>query len=336
MKSPQTTPPGQCAADEPAAARASTSTATTAPKPKPPATVDELARLLVERFNAHDAAGVVALYDDAMAREVPVDRTAAFVDGVIAAKGELSAVTPLGTTRGPLTAYRLSAARGEWRLDLAARDGRIIGLTITEPKTEPPVARSTLAMRLPFRGEWSVVHGGPTRETNAHVENPSQRRAADLVRVGADGRSHRGDGRANTDYLAYGEEILAVADGTVVTAIDGVPENEPGMENPYSAIGNAIVVAHDGGVWSVYAHLQPGKLRVRVGARVKRGDVLALCGNTGNSSEPHLHFQLQDGPRFEASWGVEPIFADVRLVRGGKSERASAYTFLRGDRVAPP
>lgn len=86
-------------------------------------------------------------------------------------------------------------------------------------------------------------------------------------------------------------------------------------------------------MYSVYAHLQPGKIRVKRGQTLKRGAVLGLCGNSGNSSEPHLHFQLQDGPKFDDSFGIEAVFDRVPVARGGASEERAGYTFLKGDRV---
>jgi murein DD-endopeptidase MepM/ murein hydrolase activator NlpD len=210
----------------------------------------------------------------------------------------------------------------------------VLGLRFTEPPPPAPdVARSDLALQLPFRGRWRVVWGGDTVALNQHADQPSQRRAADLVMQGSDGRSHRGEGKQNEDYLAYGQEILAVAAGEVVTVIDGVPENSPGSMNPYLALGNAVIVRHPADLYSVYAHLQPGKLRVKPGAKLKQGAVLGLCGNSGNSSEPHLHFQLQDGPRVEASWGVEAVFRGVAVVRAGAPGEMADYTFLQGDVV---
>jgi murein DD-endopeptidase MepM/ murein hydrolase activator NlpD len=168
---------------------------------------------------------------------------------------------------------------------------------------------------------------------NRHVDAPSQRRAADLVRLGTDGSTHRGKGDANADYYAYGEDVIAVADGTVVTAIDGIPENTPGEVNPEMLTGNAIIVQHTPSLYSLYAHLKTGSVRVKVGTKVKRGQTLGLCGNSGNSTEPHLHFQLQDAARFDKSWGVEPVFAGVSITRDGQTTAASDYTFLKGDRV---
>jgi len=83
-------------------------------------------------------------------------------------------------------------------------------------------------------------------------------------------------------------------------------------------------------------HLQPGKMRVKPGAHVKRGAVLGLVGNSGHSTEPHLHFQLQDGPDGNGSWGVEPVFDRVVVTRDGKSETVTGYTFLKDDRIRTP
>jgi murein DD-endopeptidase MepM/ murein hydrolase activator NlpD len=200
----------------------------------------------------------------------------------------------------------------------------------------PPVAKSQIPLGLPFRGTWSVVWGGDTPALNHHVDSPSQRRAADLVVVDDAGATHKGDGRDNRDYFAYGKEVIAVADGVVVTAVDGVPDNQPGEMNTMFVPGNLIVIEHAGGVWSAYAHLVPGSLAVKVGAKVRRGQLLGRCGNSGNSSEPHLHFQVEDGPRFEKSWGIEPVFAAVEVTRDGVRERPETYTWRKGDQVHAP
>jgi murein DD-endopeptidase MepM/ murein hydrolase activator NlpD len=181
-----------------------------------------------------------------------------------------------------------------------------------------------------------VLWGGDRPEVNHHLDEPSQRRAAELAVTGPDGKTFRTDGKTNADYLDYGQPVLAVADGTVVTVVDGVPENVPGAVDTYMAPGNIIIVEHAPTFFSVYAHLKPGSLKVKPGARVKRGATLGLCGNSGDSSEPHLHFHLQDGPAFDKSWGVEAVFPQVKLTRNGTSSVASGYTFLKGDRIGAP
>lgn len=297
--------------------------------------IDGVADAVFGSIKALDAVRLVTMFSGPMQSALPVEKAVPWMAGIVAAKGKLLTIDREAGQGGERSGvYRFGAERGEWRVELQIdKDGKVLGLKFGDPPVAPPVVKSTLPLKLPFRDEWSVFWGGDTLEVNQHLPHKSQRRAADLVRVDTTGRTHSGDGKRNDDYYAYGEEIFAVADGTVVTVIDGVPENTPGTMNPYFALGNIVIIAHAGGVHSAYAHLQPGKLRVKVGAKVNPGTVLGLCGNSGNSSEPHLHFQLQDGPRFESSWGIEPVFESVAVVRDGKREVRNQYTWLKGDRV---
>lgn len=291
-------------------------------------------------MKAGDTAGLHALFNADMKSAVPQDKLAPMLAGMVEQRGALTGLEPIEVA-GNRGTFRLRTERGEWRLVMALDDaGAIAGMRVMEPEEgegkPPPVAKSSLALGLPFRGTWFVFWGGDTSELNYHVDNPSQRRATDLMMVDDQGTSHRGDGKANGDYFAYGKEVLAVADGRAVTVVDGVPDNQPGEMNPLMAPGNLIIVDHGGGVHSVYAHLIPGSARVKAGAAVKRGQVLGACGNSGNSSEPHLHFQLQDGPRFEKSWGIEPVFAGVEVTRDGARTRHASYSWRKGDRVHAP
>jgi murein DD-endopeptidase MepM/ murein hydrolase activator NlpD len=115
--------------------------------------------------------------------------------------------------------------------------------------------------------------------------------------------------------------------------VSGLPDNAPGVMNPYMAYGNVVMIEHADRVHSVYAHLKPGSIKVKPGDRVKRGQVIAACGNSGNTTEPHLHFQLMDGPQLESSYGVEAVFPIVDIVRNAKSQPAKSYTFLKGDKI---
>jgi murein DD-endopeptidase MepM/ murein hydrolase activator NlpD len=231
--------------------------------------------------------------------------------------------------------WRVQADRGEWKLAIQLDSyRRIRGLLLVDaPPPEPPVARSDVALGLPVRGEWLVRWGGDRKDVNQHVGVPDQRRAADLLVVGPDGSTHRSEGKSNADYLAYGQEILAVADGTIATVVDGVPENTPGSQNGYAIKGNYVVVRHTPHLFSLYAHLQPGLSRVRPGDFVRRGAVLGLCGNSGHSTEPHLHLQLQDGPDDNTSWGVEAVFEAVVVTRGGHTAKVTGYTLWKDDRI---
>jgi len=306
--------------------------------PPAPPDVDEVEGMVLTRLNAKDAGGLFFLFGDGMRKAVPLEKLEAIVNGEVASWGALTSPRRIdGSTDRSHARYSLKGAHGEYVLELGVdAHGAIAGLRIEPAKPgEPPVARSDVPLALPFRGKWTVRWGGDTLEVNQHVRSASQRRAADLVVSGEDGKSYKGEGKLNTDYYAYGKEILAAADGEVTTVIDGVPENEPGTLNPTYLGGNEVFVRHTPALYSVYAHLIPGRIHVKVGAKVHKGDVLGLCGNSGNASEPHLHFQLEDGPRFEASWGVLPIFTGVQVTRGGKTARSDAYQLLKGDTIEP-
>lgn len=144
----------------------------------------------------------------------------------------------------------------------------------------------------------------------------SQRFAIDFVRAQWLS-SFEGDPSDNASFFIYGAEVLAVAPGVVVAVHDGVADNVPTEPLPppdlATAAGNHVIQALADGHFALYAHLQPGSLRVQVGDAVELGEVLGLVGNTGNSTEPHLHFQVMDRPSVGAADGLPYVFDDFRL-----------------------
>jgi murein DD-endopeptidase MepM/ murein hydrolase activator NlpD len=177
----------------------------------------------------------------------------------------------------------------------------------------------------PLRGDNWIAANGPSN-TSGHRRamlpvngafHIAQRFAIDWVQKGADEKTYTGDPLDNKNYHAYGTDVLAVADGTVVELKDGIPENVPGENSRAVPIdletvgGNHIVLDLGGGRYAFYAHLQPGKLRVKRGDKVKRGQVIGLLGNSGNSTEPHLHFQVSDGVSPLGSEGMPYILESL-------------------------
>lgn len=209
---------------------------------------------------------------------------------------------------------------------------KIIGLFFTPHIPEIPVPEKHLTrLSLPFRGQWLVFWGGDTAEQNMHHDVPNQRYAFDFLGVDEQGNTRKGDGLVNEDCLAFDREILAPADGVVTDVIDGVGDNSPGSMNPYSALGNAVFIEHRKNEVSVLAHLKLNSVKVKVGDKVERGQPIGLCGNSGNSSEPHLHYHLQNTPIIQDGTGIKCFFDKMKIVRQDKEKTEENYSPVKDD-----
>jgi murein DD-endopeptidase MepM/ murein hydrolase activator NlpD len=205
----------------------------------------------------------------------------------------------------------------------------------------------------PLRGEGWVALSGMSNTSlhrrtivvvNGKARN-AQRFATDWTRIGADGLAFRGDPSKNVNWSAYGAEVLAVADAVVVDVKDGIPENDPTSDKKAVPInletvgGNYIILDLGGGYFAFYAHLQPKSIRVKVGDHVRRGQALALLGNSGNSDAPHLHFHVSDGnsplgaegvPYVLESFEMQGVLTSKKLlVEGGWKPQPSSTTDKR-------
>jgi hypothetical protein len=194
-------------------------------------------------------------------------------------------------------------------------------LAVEQTYTIAPIAVSTDVMVLgpPLSGKGWValngcceaggVHRGSGQPVNG-VMQYAQRFAIDWMLLGAGAKFYRGDGKGVKDYFDYGATVIAVADGTVLDALSTLDDQVPGdLPDPKTITienvdGNHIVLDLGGGRYGFYAHLQRNSLLVHKGDHVKRGQALALLGNTGNTSAPHLHFHLMDGTSVLGSSGL--------------------------------
>jgi Peptidase family M23 len=182
-----------------------------------------------------------------------------------------------------------------------------------------PVSKAPpLVIQSPVRGDHWLALNGPSN-TSLHRRailvvygQPyiGQRYAIDWVQVDERGATNQGDKSDNRSYYCFDQPVHAVADGKIVEVQDGVPLNVPNSGKLAAQItwdtlpGNHIVEDLGSGHFAAYAHLIPGSIRVKQGDEVHAGDVIAHLGNTGNSSEPHLHFQICDAPSFIKSEGL--------------------------------
>ncbi len=197
------------------------------------------------------------------------------------------------------------------------------------------VVRGPVVISSPLRGDqWQAANGPSNTSVHRRALIPingraviAQRFAIDWIRLYPDGASFHGNPRDNRNYLAFGQPVYAVADGTITELKDGIAENVPGT--PISPVtletvaGNHLMLDIGNGRFALYAHLQPGSLRVRLGERVHRGQVLGLLGNTGNSTEPHLHFQICDGHSPLGSEGLPYAFASFEVQGTGAAWKAA-------------
>lgn len=171
---------------------------------------------------------------------------------------------------------------------------------------------------LPFKEVWTVVNGGVDKATSHSWSFPTQRYAYDFLILDDTGKSFPGENTKITDYYCYGKEILAPADGEVIEVAsdhsDSLVLGKGQVDcSAHDICGNHILIRHAEKEYSLLAHLQPNSVCVKKGDTVKRGEYIARCGNSGNSSEPHLHFQLQDGVSFFSSAGLPIEFEEISV-----------------------
>lgn len=135
----------------------------------------------------------------------------------------------------------------------------------------------------------------------------AQRYAVDWEQTDASGRIYAGPREKLESYAIFGQPVLAVANAVVVSVIDGEPEQTPGNYPTNIALdkadGNSVILDLGNQRYALYAHMQPGSIKVRRGEKVRLGQLIGLVGDTGNSIVPHLHFQVTDGPSSLSSNG---------------------------------
>lgn len=147
-------------------------------------------------------------------------------------------------------------------------------------------------IHLPFFGEWTVTQAHDGKYTH----KGEWKHAWDFEMKDDDGSTFRNDGDYREDYYCYDKLVISPADGVVEEVIEGILDNEIGKKNLEDNWGNTIVIKHTDYLYSKLCHLKMGSVIVNKGDKINQGDVLARCGNSGNSPYPHLHFQVQATP----------------------------------------
>ena len=149
-----------------------------------------------------------------------------------------------------------------------------------------------LSFILPFFGEWKVTQGHNGKFTH----QGDWRHAWDFEVTDEEGLAYAGDGKNREDYYAYNKPVIAPADGHVEEIVDEVGENEIGNVDLEHNWGNTIIIRHSDQLYSKLSHLKKESFKVAAGDAVKKGQIVASCGNSGRSPVPHIHFQIQTTP----------------------------------------
>jgi hypothetical protein len=195
-----------------------------------------------------------------------------------------------------------------------------------EVAQQPPIA-----IEAPLRGPGWWAGGGCCNPDQHHrgilLGNDGRYVAPEMFDIDwlriVDGRIWTGDGTQLTDYPGYGEPVHSVAAGVVKDATDGQPEApldggpNPAVHEPADYTGNDVVVKIGRDAFAIYAHLQPGSVRVRRGERVRSGQVIGRVGNSGNSTAPHLHFGIHDGSFLATTASLPWVFDRYRFEGSG-------------------
>jgi urea transporter len=154
-----------------------------------------------------------------------------------------------------------------------------------------------IPVKLPFFGTWTITQA----HDGEHTHKAEWRYAWDFVITDSENSQYKGNGDALTDYFCFDKAILAPADGVVEHVEDNIPDNKIGEVNIRENWGNTVIIKHNDNLYTSLSHLKSGSIKVKSGERVREGDIIGNCGNSGRSPYPHLHFQFQSTPYIGSS-----------------------------------
>ncbi|PIE50642.1 MAG: peptidase M23 [Flavobacteriales bacterium] len=282
-------------------------------------------------YNANQPDKIFNLFSSEMKTALPIEQTTDFLNGLKSQVGKIQKRAFVKYVQ-TYALYKTIFERGTFAINISLDDKAKINGLFVKPFREdnlPQLERNKTKLILPFKGEWTVFWGGDTKELNYHVESEAQKNAFDIVITDQKGKTFKTDGRTNEDYYAFGKEIIAPCNAEVVMVVDGVKDNPPGELNPIYIPGNTVILKTRNNEYLFFAHFKQNSIVVRQGQKVKQGDVLGLCGNSGNSSEAHLHFHIQNIENMYKATGVKSYFNEI-LVNGTIKKD---YSPIKGEKV---
>jgi len=287
--------------------------------------------LFQQYYNNKDAQAIYNMFDDNMKEAVSLKSMEAIITSFQSSYGNLNS-TEFVEKKGTVEVYLGVFKNGKQHINISLnKENQINGLLFKPIQDrEAKITRNSTPLQLPFKGDWFVVWGGDTKAQNYHVISQSQKNAFDFLIIGKNNKTYERSGTRNEDYFAFGKPLYAVCDATIITVIDGILDNAPGNMNPKNATGNTVILKTENEEYIVYAHFENETIVVKEGDTVKKGQYLGNCGNSGNSTEPHLHLHIQDGPNLLTSIGVKCYFEELIV----KDETKLDYSPVRLDVIS--
>lgn len=282
-------------------------------------------------YNAANYDSIFALFSDEMKKALPVDKTTEFFAGLNSHAGKITK-RQFVKYQAIYASYKTNFERALFAVNISIDGNSKINGLFIKPFTDeslPKMERNLSKLTLPFKGEWTVFWGGDTKELNYHVESEAQKNAFDIVITDEKGKSYKTNGDTNEDYYAFGKELYAPCDGEAVLVVDGIKDNKPGVLNPIYIPGNNVIIKTTNNEYLFFAHFKQHSIKVTQGQKVKQGQLLGLCGNSGNSSEPHLHFHIQNVEDMNVATGVKCYFD--KLIVNGQVKRD--YSPIKEDKI---
>ena len=270
-----------------------------------------------KNYNSENYEGIFNTFSIEMQKALPIEKTKEFLKGLKIQAGKITK-REFAYYEKTYATYKTTFERASFGVNISVDDNSKINGLFIKPFKEsglPKITRSTTELSLPFSGEWTVIWGGDTKELNYHVESEAQKNAFDIVITDEKGNSYKTNGEVNEDYYAFEKELFAPCDGEIVLVVDGIKDNMPGILNPIYIPGNTVIIKTSNNEYLFFAHFKQNSIKVKHGKKVKQGEILGLCGNSGNSSEAHLHFHIQNVEDMNQATGIKCYFNKI-LVNG--------------------
>jgi hypothetical protein len=285
-----------------------------------------------KNYNSDEYQEIFKMFSDEMKTYLPIEQTTDFLKGLNNQAGKITSREFIKYENGAYASYKTTFERTIFALNISIdKNSKINGLLVKPFKESnlPKLERNQTKFILPFKGEWTVFWGGDTKELNYHVENEAQKGAFDIIITDENGKSHNNNGERNEDYFAFEKELIAPCEAEAVLVVDGIKDNKPGEFNPIYIPGNTVILKTNNDEDLFFFFFKRNSIVVKQGQKVKKEELLGLCGNSGNSSEPHLHFHIQNVEDMNKATGAKSYFEKIYV----NGELKKDYSPIKNEKI---